>query len=308
MNIISDTAKISKKSSLEQPVRIYPGVVVHERVKIGKYTYIGNNTRVGFRTTIGNYCSISRDSEIAPVNHPTDYLSTHPFQYNKKHFTSVKKYSDHARIKGAPITDTMIGHDVWLGARTMICQGVTIGTGAIVAGGAVVTRDVPPYAVVGGIPAKIIKYRFDQDTIDKLLKSEWWLFNPEDMENIDFANISEALNQIEILRLNFKLENRVLLSGSTLINASLSKSGIIWLSTPFSHCEPDALNKFTKLTVLANSSTNADPTRRLVPGEYNIAQSSFDNQRGWYRIVISSNDIIFNGDIDKNEVIFKFDI
>jgi len=308
MNMISDTAKISEKALLTHPVKVYPGAIIHDRVKIGKYSYIGNNTRVGFRTTIGNYCSIARDSEIAPVNHPTDYLSTHPFQYNKKHFAQVKKYNDHPRIKGAPISDTVIGHDVWLGARTMICQGVTIGTGAVVAGGAVVTKDVPPYAVVAGVPAKIIKYRFDQEIIEQLLKSEWWLFNPEDMANIDFANIIEALKQLEVLRLNFRIQNKSLLSSPELKNASLSKSGIIWLSTPFSHCEPNALDNFTTLTVLENASTSQDSTRTLELGEYKIEQSSYDYHREWYRISISHDNAPFTGDIEKNKVKFRLNI
>lgn len=308
MSVVSNGTKVSDGALLQQPVKMYPGVVIHDRVRIGKYTYIGNESRVGFRTTIGNYCSIARGAEIAPVNHPTDYLSTHPFQYNTKHFTKVKNYSGRPLLKGAPVTDTVIGHDVWLGARVMICQGVTIGTGAVVGGGAVVTTDVPPYAVVGGVPAKIIRYRFDEETIAQLLKSQWWLFNPEDMVDVDFSNIAEALQQIDILRLNFKVQNKALLSGAMLINSSLSKSGIIWLKTPFSHCEPEALERFSTLTVLENNTVCSDPARHLALGEYKIEHASYDVMRGWYRIVLSDAGVVFSGDVEKNKVVFRLNV
>jgi hypothetical protein len=77
--------------------------------------------------------------------------------------------------------DVIIGSDVWIGAQVTIMAGVTIGHGAVIATGAVVTGDVPPYAIYGGVPAKLIKYRFDEDTIRRLLASEWWKMNPEQL-------------------------------------------------------------------------------------------------------------------------------
>jgi len=70
--------------------------------------------------------------------------------------------------------DTRVGHDVWIGDNSVIMSGLTIGTGAVIGAGAVVTKDVPPYAIVAGIPGRILRYRFDERTIDRLLASRWW--------------------------------------------------------------------------------------------------------------------------------------
>ena len=91
---------------------------------------------------------------------------------SKKNFSS-SAYED------CPLTT--IGNDVWIGAHAQIKSGITIGTGSIVAAGAVVTKDVPPYAIVGGVPAKIIRYRFPEETVEKLLKSEWWKLSDKEI-------------------------------------------------------------------------------------------------------------------------------
>ena len=110
-------------------------------------------------------------------SHPTNLVSTSPVflsgrNYLKKNFSSVA-YED------CPLTT--IGNDVWIGAHAQIKSGITIGTGSIVAAGAVVTKDVPPYAIVGGVPAKIIRYRFPEETVEKLLKSEWWKLSDKEI-------------------------------------------------------------------------------------------------------------------------------
>jgi acetyltransferase-like isoleucine patch superfamily enzyme len=118
--------------------------------------------------TIGNFCSIGFECHIGLPEHPTDRISTSPFTYGEKNiFNRPTSWNDFA----SPPT---IGSDVWLGSRAIVLQGVRIGDGAIVGAGAVVTRDVPPYAIVGGVPARIIRMRFDDNVIDALAKWRWW--------------------------------------------------------------------------------------------------------------------------------------
>ena len=149
---------------------------------------IGNNTwfcgNMGYGTYICNYCSIigniGRFCSIAPEVkntlgvHPISepYVSTSPmfFSLRKQTGKTFAKKQLFEELK-EPIEN---GHDCWIGQRVFIVGGVKIGIGAVVLAGAVVTKDVPPYSIVGGVPAKVLKYRYDDDTIKFLLKSEWW--------------------------------------------------------------------------------------------------------------------------------------
>ena len=148
-------------------------------VVVGPYTYICENTIIE-RTTIGGFCSIARDVLIGLASHPTDYVSTYPGFYSadvasSHFFGSTSKFDDKIPVE--------IGHDVWIGARAVIIGGVKIGTGAIIATGAVVTKDVPPYAIVGGVPARILRYRFEPKLCEALLASKWWELNDETLSS-----------------------------------------------------------------------------------------------------------------------------
>ena len=117
--------------------------------------------------TIGRYVSIAAGVLILLRNHPLNRLSTHPFFFNR-HLGFIEK-------DAMQFSKLEIGHDAWLGARVILTPGChRIGIGAVVAAGAVVTKDVPDFAIVGGNPARIIKFRFDQQTIDRVLASRWW--------------------------------------------------------------------------------------------------------------------------------------
>lgn len=143
--------------------------------KMGAYSYIQMNGRV-FNCEIGKFCSIAASVSIAPGMHDMNRVSTHPsfyFYTNSipKIFVTENKLQLFEKVH--------IGHDVWIGEKVVIIDGVKIGNGAVIASGAVVVRDVEPYSVVGGVPAKHIKYRFDQETIDIFQKSEWWNYSDE---------------------------------------------------------------------------------------------------------------------------------
>jgi virginiamycin A acetyltransferase len=125
----------------------------------------------GAKLTIGNYCSIADGVEILlGGNHRTDWVTTYPFPALPALWPAAGARTDHQATRG----DVSFGHDVWLGSQCMILSGVSIGHGAVVAARSVVTRDVPPYAIVGGNPAKVIRMRFDEATITALLAQQWW--------------------------------------------------------------------------------------------------------------------------------------
>lgn len=158
---------------------------------IGDHTYIQKKATI-FNANIGKFCSIASRVSIGPGIHKTDGVSTHPVFYLKN--TPLKKiYSDRDMFESSKTTT--IGHDVWIGEGAILIDGISIGTGAIIAAGAVVAKDVAPYSIVGGIPAKHIKYRFEENEIEALLNSEWWNF-PEDWLQANyqaFGKISDFL-------------------------------------------------------------------------------------------------------------------
>jgi acetyltransferase-like isoleucine patch superfamily enzyme len=137
---------------------------------VGDYTYIGGNNKIQ-NAVIGKFCSIGPEVRIGLGIHPLHLKSTYPGFYTNSEYYRVEKQYD---FTGEEYKQVEIGHDVWIGARATILDGVKIGDGAVVAAGAVVTKDVPSYAIVGGVPAKVIKYRFDENRVKELLVEQWW--------------------------------------------------------------------------------------------------------------------------------------
>ena len=141
---------------------------------------------------MGKYCSISWNVTIGATSHPTSHLSTHAFPYISTFgFTNKDR-----RIK----QKTTIKNDVWIGVNSIIMPGITIGNGAIIGAGAVVTKDVLDYEVVAGVPATTIRYRFSKDIIEKLIDLKWWDLKPKIIkENIDlWGNFDEkALEELK---------------------------------------------------------------------------------------------------------------
>jgi acetyltransferase-like isoleucine patch superfamily enzyme len=136
---------------------------------INDYSYINNNSILK-NTTIGKFCSIGPNVQIILGKHPSNFVSSHPIFYaiNKP----FKTFSDKDYIQ--EYDHVFIGNDVWIAEGVLIPGGVTIGNGAIITARSVVTKNIEPYSIVGGIPAKHIKFRFEEDTINKINKLEWW--------------------------------------------------------------------------------------------------------------------------------------
>ncbi len=137
---------------------------------MGRYSYCSHDTVV-VNAKIGSFCSISDHVYIGGAEHPTEWVSMSPVFQNVRHSGPTKRFVE---FDLPPVKQTIIGNDVWIGHGVTIKQGVSIGHGAVVGSNALVTKDVPPYAIVGGVPAKLIKYRFDNQTIQGLLSSKWW--------------------------------------------------------------------------------------------------------------------------------------
>ena len=155
-------------------------------IGIGCFTYIS-------RCSIGNFSSIGSRCSIGGFNIPLDWLSTGAFQWDGSPWKIMN-----SKFSNVPSqSTTCVGHDVWICDNSVILQGVTIGNGSVIGAGSVVTKDVPHYAIVAGNPAKILRFRFRPQIINKLLKLSWW-----DIENIqtvalDWHNIDKAIGQIE---------------------------------------------------------------------------------------------------------------
>ena len=170
---------IPKGLSLGSSLIIEGNVEFSEKItSIGKGTYIGSGTVIGNCDRIGKYCSIAKDVKIGMSNHPLNFVSTSPRFYLSKYGKVSKNLFDHSIINATVVED-----DVLISSNVVIMEGLKIGQGSVVGAGAIVTKDVDPYSVVAGAPAKLIRYRFSQNKIQKLMK-------------LNFDNDDNILNQL----------------------------------------------------------------------------------------------------------------
>lgn len=163
--------------------------------EIGRYSYIGADSVIEGK--IGSFTCIASEVKMTYGTHPLDFVSISPVFYSSSEKNCGVTFVDETKAVEAKYADpirkhhVIIGNDVWIGYRATILSGVTIGDGAVVAAGAVVTKDVPQYAIVGGVPAKIIKYRYSQEEIEMLNDAAWWDWPEEKLrEQVEvFSNI-----------------------------------------------------------------------------------------------------------------------
>lgn len=198
---VAASCHFDETAEIEHPVHCGPRSQVHGMCEVGAFLFLNTDSIIYPHVKIGRYCSIARNCEIGVASHPINYMSTHSFQYHTAQFPKYPGYKDSVRrVKHRAHPDTVIGNDVWIGAKAVILSGITIGDGAVIAAGSVVTKDVPPYAVVGGIPAKLIKYRFGHSEITELLRLRWWELPFEKLGNLSFDNIRLCISELEEIR------------------------------------------------------------------------------------------------------------
>lgn len=192
---------ISVRYDKNTQLEMFVSVGKMSRIKgsvIGKYSYLGGNCNLAY-CKIGSFTSIGNNVNVINGFHPSSiFVSTHPVFYStrKKIYFSEKPLFDEYKYTNNHYY-VEIGNDVWIGADVKILAGVSIGDGAIIATGAVVTRDVEPFGIYAGVPAKLIRYRFSEETISILLRNKWW--NKDDnwlKEHANlFVNIDEYLKE-----------------------------------------------------------------------------------------------------------------
>lgn len=180
----------SERSNVKQDIhtRVYAPFFMHD-VAIGEYSYVARNCHIS-NTIIGKFCSIGPNFNCGLGIHPTNGISTSPMFYSVAKQNGTSLCSEN-KIEETKLTN--IGHDVFIGANVMVLDGVNIGNGAVIGAGAVVVDDIPPYAVAVGVPAKVVKYRFSKDMIEKLQEMQWWNRSAEELKEVEtnFWNLND---------------------------------------------------------------------------------------------------------------------
>lgn len=174
--IMSTSAKVND-SHLKYYSRMKDYSEIHSS-SLGEYSYISQYSIVN-KSKIGKFCSIANGCYIGLWEHNTQ-VSTHSFYLYEHSGDFVEGYSNYDKDE----LETILGNDVWIGANAVVMKGVKIGDGVIVGASAVVTKDAPPYSILVGNPAKILKYRYEKEDIRWLLKLKWWNFSRDKLKNI----------------------------------------------------------------------------------------------------------------------------
>lgn len=168
-------------------------------LSIGFGTFLAADVEIrNKRTVIGKYCSIARGVTIGTGRHPLDALTTHSIVHRECYTENgIIGIAPEHRVSFEQSLPVNIGNDVWIGLNAVIMDGVTVGNGAVIGTNAVVTKDVPPYAIVVGIPAKVLRYRFDGDTIARLEKLRWYDRDWAFVQKLPMGDIAKCLELLE---------------------------------------------------------------------------------------------------------------
>lgn len=186
-----------RNSSINKTSKIYPFSIVINSV-IKDYSYVSYSCTIN-NCEIGKFCSIAKSVKIGLGKHPLNFISTSPLFYSptnplRKIISKELRYKESEAVK--------IGNDVWIGANVVILDGITVGNGAIIGANSVVTKDVLPFSIVGGVPAKEIKKRFSQVIISAIENSEWWDLDISFFKSNEVNSIfSKVIDESSILRL-----------------------------------------------------------------------------------------------------------
>ncbi|WP_040262150.1 CatB-related O-acetyltransferase [Pseudomonas massiliensis] len=182
--------------TLERGVKLHDIKIFTGQLRIGAYTDIVSGCELHHVSEIGRYCSIAARVVIGQDrrSHPLDWLST-------SHAVLKARLDQQPDAQGAEDQGldfpTTIGHDVWVGRDVIIMKGVKIGTGAVVGAQSLVNKDVPPYAIVAGSPARVVRYRFDEATREALLQSRWWEYELDALGELAIENPALLLDQLK---------------------------------------------------------------------------------------------------------------
>ncbi len=208
----------SEPTYLETVVKLNPGARIITSRLLGP-AYLNRNTQIGpdaligryfgmnesgfiARATVGHYCSIGARTAINPFNHPVDWLSIHEFQYHPRAFDWVDEYRAITRLGRTPdmFERVTIGSDVWMGHNVNVMPGVSVGDGAVIGAGSVVTKDVPAFAVAVGAPADVKRLRFAGHDVGRLLGARLWDLDLEDLSGLPFRDVEQCLDLVEEIR------------------------------------------------------------------------------------------------------------
>lgn len=180
-------------STVDKTAKIQSGTSFYLSA-IGRYSYCGYDCDIAF-CEIGAFTSLASNVVIGGARHPMEWVSMSPVFYKGR--SSVRKKFCQNELE--KVKKTLIGNDVWIGRSAIILPGVSVGNGAVIGAGSVVTKNIPAYAIAAGNPAKIIRYRFEETVIDRLEKIKWWEFSDDEIDKIGytFNNIEMFLSRFD---------------------------------------------------------------------------------------------------------------